>query len=152
MSLSYPIVYSLSFFFFFLMIRRPPRSTLFPYTTLFRSDWAQWPVCAPQLRPKPKLGFHRQSPLPRDVCFATFDRSKRFSPNARSPITAALVWAKISPSRRRSGWPLSSVPKSEAGLPPDQSHPRTGRVFGYSSAAHEDGFAALPRPLRFRQG
>src|SRR3712207_8502380 len=27
-------------FFFFLMIRRPPRSTLFPYTTLFRS--AAW--------------------------------------------------------------------------------------------------------------
>src|SRR2546430_7139153 len=27
-------------FFFFLMIRRPPRSTLFPYTTLFRSrNW-----------------------------------------------------------------------------------------------------------------
>src|ERR1043165_10014320 len=24
--------------FFFLMIRRPPRSTLFPYTTLFRSE------------------------------------------------------------------------------------------------------------------
>src|SRR6266496_4558873 len=31
------IGYSLhTFFFFFLMIRRPPRSTLFPYTTLFR--------------------------------------------------------------------------------------------------------------------
>src|SRR3712207_9171797 len=29
-----PIVYQ----FFFLMIRRPPRSTLFPYTTLFRSQ------------------------------------------------------------------------------------------------------------------
>src|SRR5690348_18087458 len=27
-------------FFFFLMIRRPPRSTLFPYTTLFRSLFA----------------------------------------------------------------------------------------------------------------
>src|ERR1017187_10718494 len=26
------------FLFFFLMIRRPPRSTLFPYTTLFRSE------------------------------------------------------------------------------------------------------------------
>src|SRR5258707_11992594 len=26
------------FYFFFLMIRRPPRSTLFPYTTLFRSQ------------------------------------------------------------------------------------------------------------------
>src|SRR5258707_10974059 len=28
---------SVLYFFFFLMIRRPPRSTLFPYTTLFRS-------------------------------------------------------------------------------------------------------------------
>src|SRR3712207_8912861 len=28
----------LRFLFFFLMIRRPPRSTLFPYTTLFRSS------------------------------------------------------------------------------------------------------------------
>src|SRR2546430_13277457 len=33
-SLSYP---TYTYFFFFLMIRRPPRSTLFPYTTLFRS-------------------------------------------------------------------------------------------------------------------
>src|SRR5256886_17142594 len=31
------------FLFFFLMIRRPPRSTLFPYTTLFRSMFV---VCA----------------------------------------------------------------------------------------------------------
>src|SRR5215475_15548811 len=30
-------LYCAPFFFFFLMIRRPPRSTLFPYTTLFRS-------------------------------------------------------------------------------------------------------------------
>src|SRR5437868_15228820 len=30
-------LFSISFFFF-LMIRRPPRSTLFPYTTLFRSE------------------------------------------------------------------------------------------------------------------
>src|SRR3989449_2391075 len=29
-------------FFFFLMIRRPPRSTLFPYTTLFRSTVCVW--------------------------------------------------------------------------------------------------------------
>src|SRR3989442_7545834 len=32
--------YTRSYFFFFLMIRRPPRSTLFPYTTLFRSAQA----------------------------------------------------------------------------------------------------------------
>src|SRR3989337_4114230 len=45
-------VRQLSFsFFFFLMIRRPPRSTLFPYTTLFRSpivwqhtDFGPWNV------------------------------------------------------------------------------------------------------------
>src|SRR6266498_5997711 len=36
--MSYVLLFS---FFFFLMIRRPPRSTLFPYTTLFRS-----PRCA----------------------------------------------------------------------------------------------------------
>src|SRR3989442_15805195 len=34
----------LSHFFFFLMIRRPPRSTLFPYTTLFRSGVARDPA------------------------------------------------------------------------------------------------------------
>src|SRR5471032_3516972 len=34
-------VYTFRFFFFFLMIRRPPRSTLFPYTTLFRSPHAR---------------------------------------------------------------------------------------------------------------
>src|SRR2546429_347062 len=39
------------FSFFFLMIRRPPRSTLFPYTTLFRSTaaqvWAELPARRP---------------------------------------------------------------------------------------------------------
>src|SRR5690348_17683373 len=30
------------FYFFFLMTRRPPRSTLFPYTTLFRSEQIGW--------------------------------------------------------------------------------------------------------------
>src|SRR6202158_6362905 len=39
------------------MIRRPPRSTLFPYTTLFRSDYnmaivesPNWPDCSPTCR------------------------------------------------------------------------------------------------------
>ena len=38
--------------FFFLMIRRPPRSTLFPYTTLFRSghtlDWSTLKTFRPE--------------------------------------------------------------------------------------------------------
>src|SRR5260221_11702198 len=40
LSPSDPSVVPLLAFFFFLMIRRPPRSTLFPYTTLFRSPGA----------------------------------------------------------------------------------------------------------------
>src|SRR5256885_17009337 len=40
----------LSTFFFFLMIRRPPRSTLFPYTTLFRSCSGDPPVLQGSLR------------------------------------------------------------------------------------------------------
>src|SRR2546427_12883322 len=35
--LSQQTAFFISYIFFFLMIRRPPRSTLFPYTTLFRS-------------------------------------------------------------------------------------------------------------------
>src|SRR5260370_27579285 len=62
--------------FFFLMIRRPPRSTLFPYTTLFRSPRAdvgapptparrKTPLARrrPQPAPAPQLGQDRQPPL-----------------------------------------------------------------------------------------
>src|SRR5689334_24630224 len=48
----------LSLFFFFLMIRRPPRSTLFPYTTLFRSPRTQW-------RCHPGTSSWEESPPPR---------------------------------------------------------------------------------------
>src|SRR5580700_11953406 len=40
--------YSSFSFFFFLMIRRPPRSTLFPYTTLFRSRGPAPAGCDPR--------------------------------------------------------------------------------------------------------
>src|SRR2546422_8539975 len=57
-------VYS-SLFFFFLMIRRPPRSTLFPYTTLFRSPWmAVWPGVAISLA---VFGFNMLGDALRDV-------------------------------------------------------------------------------------
>src|SRR4030081_4008247 len=45
--MSTPLVLGLAYkcaIFFFLMIRRPPRSTLFPYTTLFRSGTARTPM------------------------------------------------------------------------------------------------------------
>src|SRR5918995_1965460 len=43
----------ISMFFFFLMIRRPPRSTLFPYTTLFRSR----PPAVPGDQTSPRLAL-----------------------------------------------------------------------------------------------
>src|SRR3712207_9080219 len=46
--------------FFFLMIRRPPRSTLFPYTTLFRSHRVAVPVA-------PRRGGDVLPPLPEPV-------------------------------------------------------------------------------------
>src|SRR2546422_9115936 len=51
--LTYSIIY-LSLFFFFLMIRRPPRSTLFPYTTLFRSLVALRARGVVEERPQPR--------------------------------------------------------------------------------------------------
>src|SRR3712207_7417674 len=52
--------------FFFLMIRRPPRSTLFPYTTLFRSRFVHDdhsradPLHRPP-DPTPQTGLHRHT-------------------------------------------------------------------------------------------
>src|SRR5260221_7983319 len=46
--LSRPPFATLLSLFFFLMIRRPPRSTLFPYTTLFRSDSKPSPEASPE--------------------------------------------------------------------------------------------------------
>src|SRR3989475_7658689 len=45
------------------MIRRPPRSTLFPYTTLFRSSRARPRTGAPDLLP-PRRGTARRLPPP----------------------------------------------------------------------------------------
>src|SRR5690348_17505639 len=58
--------------FFFLMIRRPPRSTLFPYTTLFRSH-----ACV-LLRDQPG----RRGPAVRDV----MKRSEEHTSELQSPV------------------------------------------------------------------
>src|SRR2546422_11170180 len=52
--------------FFFLMIRRPPRSTLFPYTTLFRSH-SEWRHIADRER---ALRWHHHDDLHRDLLHA----------------------------------------------------------------------------------
>src|SRR6266498_1081223 len=71
--------------FFFLMIRRPPRSTLFPYTTLFRSTEAagQTPAVEGQQSLLPLPGPARQPfplgvelPVPGDGPFQTGRRGQ----------------------------------------------------------------------------
>src|SRR2546430_12565144 len=64
-------------YFFFLMIRRPPRSTLFPYTTLFRSRSADARL------PRPRMG----RPLarrPRAVREARVGRSEEHTSELQS--------------------------------------------------------------------
>src|SRR5215211_8246440 len=50
--------------FFFLMIRRPPRSTLFPYTTLFRSPAVARAPSRPRSPPRRSRRAARASPAP----------------------------------------------------------------------------------------
>src|SRR3989337_2766281 len=84
--------YTLFSFFFFLMIRRPPRSTLFPYTTLFRSlnsshgsrrrhtrcyrDWSseigRAHVCTPVTEAYPIPCSARSNTTQRDCCYRFF--------------------------------------------------------------------------------
>src|SRR6267378_7738072 len=68
--------------FFFLMIRRPPRSTLFPYTTLFRSAAWRAPrlqIPPPRIAPPPRRSEEHTSELQsrRDlVCRLLLEKKK----------------------------------------------------------------------------
>src|SRR5438094_2544311 len=71
--------------FFFLMIRRPPRSTLFPYTTLFRSEGAQAPL--PRRRRRRASGS-RSATIDRKEYVATgrlMPRSEEHTSELQSP-------------------------------------------------------------------
>src|SRR5262249_59023826 len=60
---------------FFLIIRRPPRSTLFPYTTLFRSEFRLMSGCVPHgcaPRAQPPAEVRRRAG---DRCTASFSAS-----------------------------------------------------------------------------
>src|SRR5438132_6643676 len=75
----------LSFLFFFLMIRRPPRSTLFPYTTLFRS----------LVRPGEEPGDRRASPaVGNPACGARRDRKSTRLNSSHTVISYAVFCLK----------------------------------------------------------
>src|SRR5687767_15357251 len=71
-------------FFFFLMIRRPPRSTLFPYTTLFRSALR---ALRPRGRGRPVQAGRR--PRPRGAPERAAPSAGRLHGLARRPPAAA---------------------------------------------------------------
>src|SRR5690348_18275154 len=54
---SYPLLHPS--YFSFLMLQRPPRSTLFPYTTLFRSLRYGTPSASSRATPAPRVGRSR---------------------------------------------------------------------------------------------
>src|SRR2546430_11540125 len=85
------------------MIRRPPRSTLFPYTTLFRSESSS--AAAPQITPTPcvrrlstvDLSKFCSSALSSNVTCASSDRSRRAAALPRSEEhTSELHHSQIS--------------------------------------------------------
>src|SRR5690349_24048192 len=96
LSLCCPTVLSflLDFLFFFLMIRRPPRSTLFPYTTLFRSqrhDHGQHRLCDGR-RDQP--GDHHHRRRARDLCGAGRDRKSTRLNSSHVEISYAVFCLK----------------------------------------------------------
>src|SRR5256885_11967487 len=86
-------------YFFFLMIRRPPRSTLFPYTTLFRScarvdrrrSTTGEPHCAnPHSRPV----SHADRPRPEEILAVSEDRKSTRLNSSHLVISYAVFCLK----------------------------------------------------------
>src|SRR5438445_5260166 len=91
--------------FFFLMLRRPPRSTLFPYTTLFRSrDACSSPSCV-----APHEAFHDDGCLP-----ACKDRKSTRLNSSHANISYAVFRLK-----KKSRWRVGQLARRrEADLQP----------------------------------
>src|SRR3712207_8058675 len=77
--------------FFFLMIRRPPRSTLFPYTTLFRSPRSGIPLRTrtttkrlPAAEPAPGTHSPETTRAPPSCCRARPERSEEHTSELQS--------------------------------------------------------------------
>src|SRR2546427_7864304 len=81
--------------FFFLMIRRPPRSTLFPYTTLFRSGGEAYLGGRIHTRNQSQLENRPACPDLRDgSCEATEDRKSTRLNSSHSQISYAVFCLK----------------------------------------------------------
>src|SRR5947209_20608247 len=97
MSVSTLLSYVSFAFFFFLLIRRPPRSTLFPYTTLFRSvPKPQIPIAGDEQGEKRRFGRDQQRhppPAERATLFALDRKSTRLN-SSHANISYAVFCLK----------------------------------------------------------
>src|SRR2546430_12871496 len=87
--------------FFFLMIRRPPRSTLFPYTTLFRS---QAEIQVQEASPKEKKGKRMLMTFPMAKTPSSQDRKSTRLNSSHSQISYADFCLKKKLSRIPRAW------------------------------------------------
>src|SRR5215468_8830482 len=102
---------SSSFLFFFLMIRRPPRSTLFPYTTLFRSLLEHLQVPPDHVDQAVPPGFARSEEHTSElqshhdlVCRLLLEKKKR----RRNYQRCAGKWYLYTPGSGRGRWAAQS--------------------------------------------
>src|SRR5207302_8952734 len=99
-------------FFFFFMFGRPPTSTLFPYTTLFRSDRSRARRCVEAC----VYGTLDFVGYPRFPAKSSVPRSEeRFSRNAETDLVCRLLLEKKNPHDRRPLRPVS--PGESPGFP-----------------------------------
>src|SRR5437764_12586929 len=92
-SLFLPVDYTLVVLFFFLMIRPPPRSTLFPYTTLFRSSAFTW---APAHDSGPARRKNRRTGSPSIVSYGTGAGAVPAT-TTKAESTGVLPWGTATP-------------------------------------------------------
>src|SRR2546430_12304218 len=86
-------MYCYTLFFFFLMIRRPPRSTLFPYTSLFRSKG--------QFSPTADVGSKLKTGVVNDLPPIDTDRKSTRLNSSHSQISYAVFCLKKKKTRQK---------------------------------------------------
>src|SRR5258708_21913907 len=99
-------------FFFFLMIRRPPRSTLFPYTTLFRSS-LYGGVERPVLTAKAAFAYDSSTDCKTKAALA---RSEEHTSELQSPdhLVCRLLLEKKKSMHQQVLWGLEARERSDS--------------------------------------
>src|ERR1039458_8268653 len=91
------------------MMRRPPRSTLFPYTTLFRSISV----------PAPVAGWKFGSAKMNILCLASYEKGPEFLRQAKRQGCGVMLVTSLS-LQGKAEWPVEAI--DEIFYMPDQDH------------------------------